>query len=71
MWMRVRAIYENEVLKPLGKLNLKEGEEVEIEVKRKDKWEILRYAGVLKDLSEEEERMFEEAIKRRRIFSGR
>ena len=69
--MRVRAIYENEVLKPLGKLNLKEGEEVEIEVKRKDKWEILRYAGVLKDLSEEEERMFEEAIKRRRIFSGR
>jgi len=67
----VRAIYENEVLKPLGKLNLKEGEEVEIEVKRKDKWEILRYAGVLKDLSEEEERMFEEAIKRRRIFSGR
>jgi len=71
MWMRVRAIYENEVLKPLGKLNLKEGEEVEIEVKRKDKWEILRYAGILKDLSEEEERMFEEAIKRRRIFSGR
>ncbi len=67
----MRAIYENEVLKPLGKLNLKEGEEVEIEVKRKDKWEILRYAGVLKDLSEEEERMFEEAIKRRRIFSGR
>ena len=67
----MRAIYENEVLKPLGKLNLKEGEEVEIEVKRKDKGEILRYAGVLKDLSEEEERMFEEAIKRRRIFSGR
>jgi predicted DNA-binding antitoxin AbrB/MazE fold protein len=29
----VKAIYENEVLKPLEKLNLKEGEIVEVEVK--------------------------------------
>lgn len=33
--MRIKAIYENEVLKPLEKLDLKEGEEVEIELKKK------------------------------------
>jgi predicted DNA-binding antitoxin AbrB/MazE fold protein len=32
MGMRVKARYENEVLKPFGKLDLKEGEDVEIEV---------------------------------------
>ena len=32
--MRIKAIYENNVLKPLEKLDLKEGEEVEIEVKK-------------------------------------
>ncbi|MFQ6052539.1 MAG: antitoxin AF2212-like protein, partial [Candidatus Hydrothermarchaeota archaeon] len=30
----VKAIYKNGVLKPLRKLDLKEGEEVEIEIKR-------------------------------------
>ncbi len=32
MKMRVRAIYRHEVLKPLQKLDLMEGEEVEIEI---------------------------------------
>ena len=32
MGMRVKARYENEVLKPLEKLDLKEGEDVEIVV---------------------------------------
>ena len=32
--MKIRAVYRNNVLKPLEKLNLKEGEEVEIEVRR-------------------------------------
>ncbi len=32
--MRIKAIYKNNVLKPLEKLDLKEGEEVEIEVKK-------------------------------------
>jgi len=31
--MGIKAIYENNVLKPLEKLALKEGEEVEIEVR--------------------------------------
>ena len=34
MGIRVKARYENEVLKPLEKLDLKEGEDVEIEVKK-------------------------------------
>jgi predicted DNA-binding antitoxin AbrB/MazE fold protein len=32
--MRIKAIYSNNVLKPLESLDLKEGEEVEIEVRR-------------------------------------
>jgi predicted DNA-binding antitoxin AbrB/MazE fold protein len=31
---RTKAIYEDGILKPLGKLDLKEGEEVEIELKK-------------------------------------
>jgi len=34
MTTRTKAIYEGGLLKPLGKLNFKEGEEVEIEVKK-------------------------------------
>ncbi|HSD59135.1 MAG TPA: antitoxin family protein [Methanotrichaceae archaeon] len=33
--MIVKAIYENNVLRPLEELDLREGEEVEIEVKKK------------------------------------
>jgi predicted DNA-binding antitoxin AbrB/MazE fold protein len=32
MGIKVKARYENKMLKPYGKLDLKEGEEVEIEV---------------------------------------
>ena len=32
--MGIKAVYQNEVLKPLEKLDLKEGEEVEIELKK-------------------------------------
>ncbi len=32
--MKVKAIYEGRVLRPLEELDLKEGEEVEIEVKK-------------------------------------
>jgi len=34
MATRTKAIYEDGILKPLEKLDLKEGEEVEIEVKK-------------------------------------
>ena len=70
MHMVIKAIYENEVLKPFGKLDLRDGEEVEIELKRKaeKKQDILRYAGLLKDLNEDEERLFKEAVKRGNLF---
>ena len=68
--IRVKAVYENKILKPLEKLELEEGEEVEIELKRREgkKRDILRYAGILKDLSEEEEKLFQEAVKRKSLF---
>ncbi|MBE8539383.1 antitoxin AF2212-like protein [Geoglobus acetivorans] len=65
--MGIKAKYEKGVLKPLEELNLKEGEEVEIEIRRK-KADILKYAGILKDLSREEIGMFMEAAKRRSLF---
>jgi predicted DNA-binding antitoxin AbrB/MazE fold protein len=34
MGIKIKARYENQVLKPFGKLELEEGEEVEIEVKK-------------------------------------
>jgi len=72
MTTRTKAIYEKEVLKPIGKLDLKEGEEVEIELKERKvfggKRDILRYAGILKDLNEEEEKTFQEVVKRRSLF---
>lgn len=72
MRIRVKARYEDKVLKLLEGLDLKEGEEVEIEIKEKKmfggKKGILRYAGILKDLNEEEEKIFREVVKRRSLF---
>ncbi len=39
--MIVKAIYENNVLRPLEKLNLKEGEEVDIELRRRSLFGLL------------------------------
>ena len=68
--MIIKAVYEDNVLKPLEPVDLEEGEEVEIEVKKKKRRDILKYAGILKDLSEEEEKIFQEAVKRRNLFGG-
>ena len=38
----IKARYENKVLKPLGEINLKEGEEVEIELKEKNIFGLLQ-----------------------------
>jgi predicted DNA-binding antitoxin AbrB/MazE fold protein len=38
----VKARYENKVLKPLGKLDLKEGEEVDIELKERGIFGLLK-----------------------------
>ena len=72
MNMKTKAIYEAGILKPLGVLDLNEGAEVEIELEERKvfggKRNILRYAGILKDLNEEEKKMFEESVKRRSLF---
>ena len=47
MQMRIKAIYKDEVLKPLKKLGLKEGEEVEIEI---SKSKIDKIVDLLKDV---------------------
>jgi len=67
----VKARYEDKVLRPLEELGLKEGEEVEIERKiLGERRDILRYAGILKGMNEEEEKIFLEAVKRRSLFGG-
>jgi len=43
--MGIKAVYENNVLKPLEKLDLKEGEEVEIEVKKNS---VNKLVGIIK-----------------------
>jgi predicted DNA-binding antitoxin AbrB/MazE fold protein len=72
MGIRAKARYEDKVLKPLEELGLEEGEEVEIELKERkilgERRDILRYAGILKDMSKEEEKIFLEAVKRRSLF---
>ena len=56
MNVKTKAIYEEGILKPLGKRDLNEGVEVEIELEERkvfgDKRNILRYAGILKDINE-------------------
>ena len=49
---QVEAVYERGVLKPLKKLDLKEGEVVRLIVIRKSG--VLRHAGVLRDVPDEE-----------------
>lgn len=70
--MKTKAIYEAGILKPLRELDLNEGAEVEIELDERTvfsgKRNILSYAGILKDLNEEEKIIFEEAVKRRSLF---
>jgi len=38
----IKARYENKVLKPLGEIDLKEGEEVEIELKKRSIFGLLQ-----------------------------
>ena len=72
MGIGVKARYEDKVLKTLEEVELEEGEEMEIEVKERKtaggRRDILRYAGILRDMNEEEEKIFQEAVKRRSLF---
>ena len=45
----IEAIYENGVLKPLERLDLREGERVRVEIKRHERERVLeRYVGRIK-----------------------
>ena len=49
MAKEVEAIYENGVLKPLERLDLREGERVKVEIKRHERERVLeRYEGRIK-----------------------
>jgi len=55
---QIEAVYERGVLRPLEELDLEEGEVVELIVIRRSK--VLRYAGILKEVPDEE---VEEALR--------
>jgi len=49
MAKEVEAVYENGVLKPLERLDLREGERVKLEIKRHERKRVLeRYVGRIK-----------------------
>ena len=49
MAKEVEAMYENGVLKPLERLDLREGERVKVEIKRHERERVLeRYVGRIK-----------------------
>lgn len=50
--MKIKAIYKSSVLKPLEELDLKEGEEVEIEVRRSMK-DFHGKIGIEKEIADE------------------
>jgi len=53
MGIRIKARYENEMLKPLEKLELDEGEEVEIEVKKASVEEFYGKMRIDKEIADE------------------
>ncbi len=79
--MSVKSVYKKELLKEVEDLSPVEIKKVlkilhvvkeEILVReRVDKQEILKYAGMLKGLKPEEEKVFDEAISRRSLFGDR
>jgi len=49
MTKEIEAIYENSVLKPLERLDLRKGERVKVEIKRHERERVLRkYVGRIK-----------------------
>ena len=49
MAREIEAVYENGVLKPLERLDLREGERVKVEIKRHERERVLkRYEGRIK-----------------------
>ncbi len=79
--MSVKSVYKKELLKEVDDLSPAEMKKIikilhvvkkEILIKKRvDKQEILKYAGMLKGLGSEKEKVFDDVISRRSLFMGR
>lgn len=79
--MSVKSVYKKELLKEVDDLSPAEMKKIikilhvvkeEILIKKRvDKQEILKYAGMLKGLGSEKEKVFDNVISRRSLFMGR
>jgi len=69
--MTIEAIYHKGVIKPLETLDLKENEKIEIEIKREEGniSEVMRFAGIWKNMPEEKIKVFSDILKERGTFS--
>jgi len=73
LWQEVEGLKEPEFLKVIKLIHFFKEEFVEKEAnkKRVNKVDVMKYAGLLKDFSPEEEKVFDEATKRRSLFAKR
>jgi len=79
--LSVKSVYKKELLKEVDDLSPAEMKKIikilhvvkeEILIKKRvDKQEILKYAGMLKGLGSEKEKVFDNVISRRSLFMGR
>jgi hypothetical protein len=79
--LSVKSAYKKELLKEVDDLSPVEMKKIikilhvvkeEILIKKRvDKQEILKYAGMLKGLGSEKEKVFDDVISRRSLFMGR
>ena len=79
--LSVKSAYKKELLKEVDDLSPDEMKKIikilhvvkeEILIKKRvDKQEILKYAGMLKGLGSEKEKVFDDVISRRSLFMGR
>jgi len=79
--LSVKSVYKKELLKEVDDLSPAEMKKIikilhvvkeEILIKKRvDKQEILKYAGMLKGLGSEKEKVFDDVISRRSLFMGR
>ncbi len=69
--MSISAVYKKGVIMPLEKLDLAENENIEIEIKRSEGslGEVMKFAGVWKNMPEDELKVFSEVIRERKQFS--
>ncbi len=69
--MSISAVYKKGVIMPLEKLDLAENENIEIEIKRSEGslGEVMKFAGVWKNMPEDELKVFSEVIMERKQFS--